>query len=408
MRILHALAQRPGKTGSGFFLQELFVAGDKKGYEQAVLAGVTLSEKEMNVENLKEENFFPIYFQSEELPFPVVGMSDVMPYDSTKYSDITEEMYVSYKKAFASKIKEAVETFKPDVVISNHLWLMSSFIKELYPDLRVLCLCHGTDLRQSELSPNLFNIVKKNITKCDYAFALNDVQRETIISKYGFKKSQVIVSGTGYDPSTFFQTQKPKASQVKILYVGKISKAKGVQHLLKAFEALEYEKEDISLTLIGGGVGEESDELQKIIKNMNSNVNALGFVEQTELLQNFYDSHIFILPSFFEGLPLVIIQALACGARVISTKLPGLSEFLGKEFEELNAISYVALPHMHTIDTPKDYAVKGFEEDIKLALEMQIDAVLRNEKLDLQAIDERLVNKTWDGLFKRLEFYMKE
>ena len=406
MRILHALAQRPGKTGSGIFLQELFVAGDKKGYEQAVLAGIPLSQKKMNVERLKEENFYPIYFESSELPFPVVGMSDVMSYNSTKYSDMTKEMYEVYKKAFTSKIKEAVESFKPDVVISNHLWLMSSFIKELYPDLKVMCLCHGTDLRQAELSPKLFDIVKKNITKCDLAFALNEVQRENIIEKYGFKKEQVIVSGTGYDSNIFFQTQKPKAPPVKILYVGKISKAKGVQHLLKAFDSLELKSENISLTLIGGGVGQESDDIKATINHMNSNIHYLGFVEQEELLDSFYDSHIFILPSFFEGLPLVVIQALACGMRVISTKLPGLSEFLGKEFEELGAMSYIDLPNMQTIDTPKESSVKEFEEDIKLALQIQIEAVLENKKLDNKAIEKKLSNKTWDGLFERLELYM--
>lgn len=408
MRILHALAQRPGKTGSGVFLQELFVAGDKKGHTQGVLAGIPLSQKDMNVENLKKENFFPIYFESQELPFSVVGMSDVMPYESTKYSDMNEEMFKAYKKAFMSKIKEAVESFKPDIVISNHLWLMSSFIKELYPDLKVLCLCHGTDLRQSELSPNLFEIVKKNITKCDYAFALNIVQRDTIIVKYGFKEEQVIVSGTGYDPNIFFQTKKPKVPLVKILYVGKMSKAKGVNHLLKAFEALDYDHETVSLTLIGGGVGKESDEIQKSINTMNANIHCLGFVEQKALLQSFYDAHIFILPSFFEGLPLVIVQALACGIRVISTKLPGLSEFLGQEFEKLDAISYVDLPQMQSVDTPKKYAIKGFEKDIKVALEIQIEAILKGKKLDNSAIDKNLSNKTWDGLFERLEGYMQD
>lgn len=404
MRILHALAQRPGKTGSGIFLQELFVAGEKKAYEQAVLAGIPLSQKETNIQNLKEENFYPVYFETPELNFPVVGMSDVMPYSSTKYSDMSEAMYEAYKKAFIAKIKDAVEGFKPDVVISNHLWLMSSFIKELYPDLKVMCLCHGTDLRQTELSPNLYNIVKKNINRCDFAFALNEVQREVIIEKYAFKKEQVIVSGTGYDPNIFFQTPKPKAPPVKILYVGKISKAKGVQHLLEAFESLEFE--NATLTLIGGGVGKESEDIQKTIKNMNSKINYLGFVEQEELLESFYESHIFILPSFFEGLPLVVIQALACGMRVISTKLPGLSEFLGKEFEELNAISYVDLPEMQTVDTPKEYAVKGFEEDIKQSIQTQVEAVLKDEKLDSKRIDEKLTDKTWDGLFERLEFYI--
>ena len=406
MRILHALAQRPGKTGSGVFLQELFAAGYKKDYTQAVLAGIPQTQIESNIDNLDEKDFFPIYFESEDLPYPVVGMSDVMPYSSTKYSDIDEKMFTQYKSAFSLKIKEAVESFQPDVVISNHLWLMSSLIKELYPNLKVLCLCHGTDLRQAELSPNLFEIVKQNITKCDVAFALNEVQKQTIIQKYGFKKDRVVVSGTGYDPSIFFQTPKPKTPPVKIVYVGKMSNAKGVPHLLNAFESLDYNKDEVSLTLIGGGAGNESENIQQKINSMKTSVKYLGFVEQKELVENFYNSHIFILPSFFEGLPLVIIEALACGMRVISTQLPGLKEFLGNIFEEIGAISYITLPNMKSIDKPKDKEVSSFESAIAQALKKQIQAVLEHKEIDKQILTKNLEDKTWSGLFERLEVYM--
>jgi glycosyltransferase involved in cell wall biosynthesis len=406
MRILHTLAQRPGRTGSGVFLQELFAAGYKKGYTQAVLAGIPQTQIESNIDNLDEKDFFPIYFESEDLPYPVVGMSDVMPYSSTKYSDIDEKMFTQYKSAFSLKIKEAVESFQPDIVISNHLWLMSSLIKELYPDLKVLCLCHGTDLRQAELSPNLFKIVKQNITKCDFVFALNEVQKQTILQKYGFEKEKVIVSGTGYDPSIFFQKPKPKTPPVKIVYVGKMSNAKGVPHLLNAYESLNYKKDEVSLTLIGGGTGSESENIQQKISSMKTDVKYLGFVEQKELVESFYNSHIFILPSFFEGLPLVIIEALACGMRVISTQLPGLKEFLGTSFEEIDAISYITLPRMKSIDKPEDAEVSNFENAIAQALKKQIQAVLEHKEIDKQVLAKNLEDKTWKGLFERLEIYI--
>lgn len=406
MRILHTLAQRPGKTGSGVFLQELFAAGYKKGYTQAVLAGIPQTQTEPNVDNLEEKNFFPVYFESESLPFPVVGMSDVMPYSSTKYSDLDEKMLSAYKEAFTLKIKEAVESFKPDVVISNHLWFMSALIKELYPDLKVLCLCHGTDLRQAELSPNIFKIVKQNITKCNVAFALNEVQKQTIIQKYGFEEDRVVVSGTGYDPSIFFQTPKPKPTPVKIVYVGKMSNAKGVPHLLEAFESLAYKKDVVTLVLIGGGVGKESEDIQKKISSMKTGVKYLGFVEQEELVDSFHNSHIFILPSFFEGLPLVVIEALACGMRVISTQLPGLREFLGRNFEDIGAISYIDLPKMKSVDKPLDKEVSNFEKAIAQALKKQIEAVLKHKEIDKQILEKNLEDKTWMGLFERLELYM--
>ena len=403
MRILHALAQRPGKTGSGVFLQELFAAGYQKGFIQGVLAGIPQTQIEPNVDNLQVENFFPVYFESENLPFPVVGMSDVMPYTSTKYSDLDENMLSQYIVAFKSKIQEAVSHFKPDVVISNHLWLMSSLIKELYPDLKVLCLCHGTDLRQAELSPNLFQIVKKNIAKCDVVFALNEVQKQSIIQKYGFEEDRVVVSGTGYDPSIFFQKPRPKTPPVKIVYVGKMSNAKGVPHLLNAFESLNYKKNEVSLSLVGSGTGSESEKIHKKISSMKTEVKYLGFLKHKELANHFHSSQIFILPSFFEGLPLVVIEALACGMRVISTQLPGLREFLGSSFEEIGAISYVTLPRMKSIDKPEDTEVQSFEDNLAVALKKQVEAVLEHKEINTQVLAKNLEDKTWKGLFERLE-----
>lgn len=42
------------------------------------------------------DNFYPVQFESELLPFPVVGMSDVMPYPSTRYRDLTDEMFAQW------------------------------------------------------------------------------------------------------------------------------------------------------------------------------------------------------------------------------------------------------------------------------------------------------------------------
>jgi hypothetical protein len=46
------------------------------------------------------DKFYPVKFESEELPFPVVGMSNVMPYKSTRYMDLTSDMLKAWKKSF--------------------------------------------------------------------------------------------------------------------------------------------------------------------------------------------------------------------------------------------------------------------------------------------------------------------
>ncbi|MGB1227713.1 MAG: glycosyltransferase, partial [Poseidonibacter sp.] len=67
---------------------------------------------------------------------------------------------------------------------------------------------------------------------------------------------------------------------------------------------------------------------------------------QDELAKFLRTCDIFILPSFFEGLPLVVIEALASGAKVICTNLPGLDDFLGEDLKDLNAIRYINMPRL--------------------------------------------------------------
>ena len=404
MRILHALAQRPGRTGSGVFLQQLFKTGIEKDYEQAVLAGVPCLEQDPDIDNLDKKNFYPVLFETKELNFPVVGMSDVMPYKSTKYSDLNEQMYEAYEEAFKKVIKKAVEEFNPDLIICNHIWLLSTFIKDLYPNLKVLTLCHGTDLRQLELAKHLAPIIKKKVVRSEYFFALNSMQAEKIKELFDVKDEQVITSGSGYNPKMFFPIKREKNKKIKVVYVGKMSNAKGVPQLLNAFENSKNNK-SMQLNLIGSGSGDESENIIESIKNRKSEINYLGRLEQDELEKFLRTSDIFILPSFYEGLPLVVIEALASGAKVICTDLPGLDDFLGDRLKEIKAIRYVKMPRLKTIDTPHEDDIETFEKELSEKIDEVSSEFLSNMDYQIDEVIKLLEDKTWDGLFNRLEKY---
>jgi len=401
MRILHALSQRVGKTGSGVFLEALAKAGAKKGCTQAAIVGIDKGEDEPKIEGIN--SLYPICFNTPKLPFDIVGMSDVMPYASTRFSELDEVKLQAYIKALKEVIQKAVNEFKPDVIISNHLWVLSALIKEEFPQIPLFCLCHGTDLRQIELAPKIANFIQPKLEKIQYAFALNQAQKEQIITRYNLPKSKVIVSGSGYDASKFYPTDNPKIPPVKVVYVGKLSNAKGVPSLLNAWERLDFK--DANLTLIGGGAGKES-ELIELKANALKNVTCLGFVEQDVLMKNLQESHILVLASFFEGLPLVVLEALACGARVVCTKLPGLSEFIGKAMQDAGRISYVSLPPMLGVDTPNPDFLDQFEKELADAIKGQFEALMSEEELPKDWIKKQLLDKTWQGLFERILSYM--
>ena len=114
MKILSVTAQKPDSTGSGIYLTELVRGFEKKGITQSVIAGVTKADQVCLPEGV---SFYPVYFESEQLPYPITGMSDEMPYPSTRYSDLTEEMTETFRKAFGEVLKKAVEELDPDVIL---------------------------------------------------------------------------------------------------------------------------------------------------------------------------------------------------------------------------------------------------------------------------------------------------
>ncbi len=94
---------------------------------------------------------------------------------------------------------------------------------------------------------------------------------------------------------------EPTVSKIKLIYVGRIKKEKGVFSLL----SLIKEQSKINLTIVGA-----SEEDENVI--IQSNVNVLKIVKDKKELIKLYDNHnITILPSFTEGYPMVILESLS-------------------------------------------------------------------------------------------------
>jgi glycosyltransferase involved in cell wall biosynthesis len=403
-RILHSIAQVPGKTGSGIFLQALLRESNKKGYNQALIAGIPQEQKNYNFNDIDNLSFYPVVFETKELSFPVVGMSDVMPYKSTRYSDLTEEMFLKWKEAFSEAIIQAVREFKPDYIISHHLWILSALIKEIAPEIPMVSICHGTDIRQLKLARKFANNVIEGCKNIEVALALSEYQKESIIENYGFNEKDIIVIGGGFDEDIFYPSNNTKNDKViRLVYAGKLSYSKGVSSLIKACKELEFDKCRIELVIAGSGSGEEEKAIRTIATNSHIPVTFCGNVSQRELANIFRQSDIFILPSFYEGLSLVLIEALACGLRVVSTDLPGLRKWLGEEINSSGIIEFVKLPPLIGVDVPDLDELPDFEMRLKSSIEKQLKEVINNSIINHKAIQESIRRMSWEGIFEKIE-----
>lgn len=379
MRILSVTAQKPSSTGSGVYLTEVVKSLSETGVSQAVVAGVT---REDRIEMPDGVTVYPVYFESEKLPYPVVGMSDEMPYTSTRYRDMTEEMTEQFRGAFLEVLDEAVEKEQPDIILCHHLYYLTALIREHYPKKKVYGFCHNTDLRQMESIPFQREFIRSQIPKLDRIFALQDAQKEKIKKVYPVPDEKMTVIGTGYN-SRIFKKTKDRTSEAisgkeeektRLIFAGKITQKKGVKSLIRALDFLDYKKEQIQLTLAGGaGNQKEYEEIEQMAEGCRYPVKFAGCVSQTRLAKLYNESDVFVLPSMYEGLPLTVIESLACGDRVVMTELDGITEWLADMVPDAD-IRYVKLPKMKGPDEAVEEELPAFERRLAEVLKNAIDA----------------------------------
>lgn len=373
MKILHLISQHPESTGSGFYLRNIIREADLAGHQNFLIAG--LSDASVpHIEGIDPASCRFIRFGSEELNFTIPGMSDIMPYPSTRFSDLTSEQLDRYEHCFAQAVTAMVEKTGPDIIHSHHLWVLSALTRRLFPDIPLVTSCHSTDLRQSVLCPHIKQRVLEPCRNIDRILALSRDQRDKIVELYGMNPQTITIVGGGFDDRIFTPKFKKSAPPVKIVYAGKLSFAKGVDCLLRAFNSLAAT--DVELHLAGSGSGDEERYCLELAAGLGDRVRVHGRVDQGNLAELMAESHIFILPSFYEGLPLVLLEALACGCRIITTDLSGCLELLEKTDPDL--VEWVPLPPMEQIDRPAPADIPLVENRMILALQNMVARVRDN------------------------------
>lgn len=375
MRILSITAQKPNSTGSGVYLTELVKEYEILGHEQAVVAGVY---REDEVELPDGVDFYPVYFCEEGLPYPIVGMSDEMPYISTKYCEMSPEMVEQFRSSFMSVIERAVEELQPDLILCHHLYLLTALVREHFPGRKVYGFCHNTDLRQMQKTDLEREFIRREIGKLDHIFVPQRAQEEGVLTLYPVDKEKITRVGMGYNNQIFHLAEEScdKEGVTSLVFAGKIAEKKGVKSLLRAMALLGDEKEldmnRVQLLLAGStGNEEEYQMIEGLAGRCPCKVKFLGRLSQSELARVYQQSDIFVLPSFFEGIPLTVIEALACGDRVVMTDLPGIKEWIASVSSDAD-VRYVTLPRMRNADEPLEEDLPEFERMLADALKTSV------------------------------------
>ena len=368
MRILNISAQKPDSTGSGTYLSALVRAQLAAGHMPAVLCGAAPGDTQGDVP--PEVPVFTVDFETPGLPFKICGMSDVMPYPSTRYRDLTPSMTAALERAFAEGIDLAVAAFEPDLVLCHHLYLVTALARERVRDVPVVAVCHSTDIRQLLTNGLERDRILADVRALDAVYSLHVEQAAEIERVCGVDAARIHIVGTGYDRHVFCPDDSVSRVPGSLVYVGKVCLKKGVASLVRSLGKLPPQvAQTVELTLVGGhGDAAELDAIERVAVQAPCPVEFAGRLPQLDLVRAYRSSEVFVLPSFFEGLPLVSIEAIACGCKVVMTELPGVRPWMEAVLPGA-PIVWVEPPVMVDVDTPDPAALPAFEGRLARAIE---------------------------------------
>ncbi len=132
----------------------------------------------------------------------------------------------------------------------------------------------------------------------------------------------------GIDPERFAPRPNPKNEVAEILCLGRLVAAKGQHILLESCGVLSKRGVPFHLTFVGGGDDGESLESLSVQLGIMKSVLFTGAVGQDEVHQYYDRADLFVLPSFAEGVPVVLMEAMAKEVVSVSTRITGIPELI--------------------------------------------------------------------------------
>ena len=113
-----------------------------------------------------------------------------------------------------------------------------------------------------------------------------------------------------------------------LLYVGRLAVEKGLPILLECLSGLVDDHPEVRLTVVGGGA--DRQRLEEMTKSLGLEklVDFVGYQSQVSVREYLQDTDVFVLPSFAEGVPVVLMEAMAMGVPVVATRIAGISELV--------------------------------------------------------------------------------
>jgi glycosyltransferase involved in cell wall biosynthesis len=231
-----------------------------------------------------------------------------------------------------------VRLSRPDVILNYWLYPDGYAAVRVGRELGVPVIVGaiGSDLRRRN-DPFTIRFVRQTMLQADAVITVSQELRQQAVAQ-GVPAEKVTAILNGCDTSVFFPGDRATArgevgcdpAGELIVYAGNLLVTKGLGELMQAFLELAKSRPQLHLAIVGQGPYGETLARRAAAAGTVDRVIMAGRCDAKGIAQWMRAADVFCLPSYSEGCPNVVVEALACGRPVVATRVGGIPELVNE------------------------------------------------------------------------------
>lgn len=258
----------------------------------------------------------------------------------SKLGDIEIIPFYAYVKKPANKILRFIQSFllpiilkeyfkQADILRTNQMsttWA-PLFAKLLYRKKLIVrcgfewyrfCKMGGTSMF---IKMRIFVTEWLSYRVADAIILVSEDDKDFVKNKFRINNNKINVIMNYVDADIYKFSKYHNRKKDTLLFIGRLAKQKNLFNLLDAIKASDY-----TLDIVGDG--DHKSQLMEYAHKNQLNVNFLGRIPNAQIPKVLNRYEVFILPSFYEGNPKALLEAMSCGLAVIGTDVEGIRDII--------------------------------------------------------------------------------
>lgn len=263
------------------------------------------------------------------------------PYRESTFAELKRmatDYYTFYKKAKSGEyaVVQTNTSFGWGALIRDGIYLLIARRQ----GLKTIVFYHGwNDKVRLSLEKRGLGIYKSVFLKADASITLSEDVKQKLIG-WGYQNpiyvettlvDELLLDGIDIDLHLQQKNNTPTAL-FRILFLGRVEKEKGIFEALEAVSQLQKANPEKQISFVIAGSGRADNEIAEVVSALGlKNVSILGYVSGKAKTDAFLNTDCYLFPSYREGMPNSILEAMAFGLPIISRPVGSIPEIIHKE-----------------------------------------------------------------------------